>query len=99
MNYLLKFLHKNWISIALITVLATIVRQSLFVNDFPFSLQKKQTTINKIIRQNQLLQQQNQVNELKLQDNLDADMEILESQARYKFGLVKKNERYYQVSE
>lgn len=99
MNNLLNFFYRYWITIALVIVLITLIRQSLFINEFPFSLTKKQAIINKNIQQNELLKQQNQIKTLELQANLATDMEILESQARYRFGLVKKDERYYQLSE
>lgn len=93
------FFKHYWVTIALIIVLATLVRQSFLVNNFPFSLIKKQAMIDQSIQRNQLLKQQNTITALKIQAYDAADMEVLESQARYRFSLVKQGERYYQVSE
>ncbi|SFV88436.1 hypothetical protein MNB_SUP05-SYMBIONT-7-748 [hydrothermal vent metagenome] len=99
MSTLQKIFNRYWITIALIIVLATLIRQSFLVNDFPFSLIKKQAIIDQNIQHNASLKQKNTITTLKLQANDAVDMEVLESQARYRFGLVKKGERYYQVSE
>lgn len=99
MNRLLNFFYRYWLTAVLITILATLIRQSLFVNEFPFSLIKKQAIIDKSVQKNEWLRQQNKLKAFELQANLAADMEILESKARYQLGLVKKDERYYQVSE
>lgn len=98
MNHLLNFFYRYWITVVLIAILATLIRQSLLINEFPFSLTKKQAIIDKSVQFNESLKQQNEVKALELQA-ITIDMEILESQARYRFGLVKKDERYYQVSE
>ncbi len=99
MNALQKIFNRYWITIVLIIVLAILIRQNFLVNNFPFSLIKKQAIIDQSIRHNELLKQQNAITFLKLQANNAVDMEVLESQARYRFGLVKKGEHYYQISE
>jgi cell division protein FtsB len=85
--------------IILLLILAMLIRQNLFINDFPFSLTEKQATIDENTQHNELLKQQNKIKALELQSSRAIDGKILESQARYRFGLVKKGERYYQVNE
>ncbi|WXT99678.1 MAG: Cell division protein FtsB [Catillopecten margaritatus gill symbiont] len=99
MNTLLNFFRHYWITATLIIILLTLIRQSFYINEFPFSLYEKQAIIDKHIEENTLLQQQNDIKSLELQAYLASDGEVLESQARYRLGLVKKGERYYQISE
>lgn len=99
MNNLLNFFYRYWVTIVLITVLAMLIRQNLFINEFPYSLIKKQAIIDKNVQRNEWLKQQNQIKFLELQASLATDMEVLESQARYQFSLIKKGEHYYQISE
>ncbi|SFV87321.1 hypothetical protein MNB_SUP05-SYMBIONT-4-813 [hydrothermal vent metagenome] len=99
MNALQNFFNRYWVTAALVIVLFTLIRQSFYINEFPFSLYEKQAIINKNIEENALLQQKNAMKILELQENSASGSEILESQARYRLGLVKKGERYYQISE
>ncbi|CAC9496152.1 hypothetical protein [uncultured Gammaproteobacteria bacterium] len=73
--------------------------QNFFINQFPFSLMEKQSIIDKEVRNNQHIKQKNKIKNIELKAVNATDREILESQARYRFGLIKKGERYYQVNE
>lgn len=95
--YFLKKIDKYWVSVVLMIILLTLIRQNFFINQFPFSLINKQTIINQNKQTNQEIRQQNQSKLLQLETLLSTDMQILESQARYRFGLVRKGERYYQI--
>ncbi|RUA05913.1 MAG: cell division protein FtsB [Gammaproteobacteria bacterium] len=99
MSYLLKNFSHYFVTFALIIVLITLIRQNLFINNFPFSLYEKQAIIDKNIQHNNRIKQQNKAITLKLQALYATDGEILESQSRYRFGFIKKNERYYRVNE
>lgn len=73
--------------------------QNFWVNKFPFSLVDKQSIIDKKTKKNQLLNQQNKIKSIELKAVNAKDKEVLESQARYRFGLIKKRENYYQINE
>ncbi len=62
-------------------------------------LYDKQQIINQNISVNQTLDEQNNQLSIELKAESEDNLEILESIARYKFGLLKKGERYYQISQ
>ncbi|CAC9505027.1 hypothetical protein [uncultured Gammaproteobacteria bacterium] len=80
-------------------MLTVLLYQNFFINQFPFSLMEKQSIIDKEVRNNQHIKQKNKIKNIELKAVNATDREILESQARYRFGLIKKGERYYQVNE
>ncbi len=93
------FVVKYWLTALLLLILSTLMYQNFFVNKFPFSLMEKQAIIDKDTRNNQLLNQQNKIKNIELKAVNAKDKEVLESQARYRFGFIKKGETYYQISE
>jgi cell division protein FtsB len=94
-----SFISRYWLTSILIFILAVLLYQNFFINHFPFSLMEKQNIIDKDMHNNQHLKQQNKIKNIELKAVNATDREILESQARYRFGLIKKGERYYQISE
>jgi len=80
-------------------LLITLIRQSFLANNFPFVLYDKQQIIKQNISINQTLDEENKQLSIDLEVESKANMEILESIARYKFGLLKEGERYYQISQ
>jgi cell division protein FtsB len=97
-NPVFGFFYQYWITIILIVVLTTLVRQNFFINQFPTSLASKQDSIDQRIQTNQTLDKQNTVKQTELKAETASNMEVLESQARYRFGLIKKGEIYYQIT-
>ena len=97
-NSVFGFFYQYWITIILIVVLATLIRQNFFINQFPTSLINKQDGIDQRIQANQTLDKQNTVKRTELKAETASNMEVLESQARYRFGLIKKGEIYYQIT-
>jgi cell division protein FtsB len=93
------FVFRYWITLALIAILSILIRQNFFINQFPSSLVEKQVMVNKNEKINHLLEQQNKIKSLELQAKNAVDMEILESQVRHRFGLVKEGEHYYQITK
>ncbi|OIR25563.1 septum formation initiator family protein [Bathymodiolus thermophilus thioautotrophic gill symbiont] len=93
------FVYRYWITLMLAAILLILIRQNFLINQFPSSLLEKQAIIDKNEKINQLLKQQNTIKILELQAKNAVDMEILESQARYRFGLIKPSERYYQITK
>ncbi|MDC9726590.1 MAG: septum formation initiator family protein [Candidatus Thioglobus sp.] len=97
-NSLFGFFYRYWISIILMVVLVSLFRQNFISNNFPFDVYNKQSTLDQQISQNQQLSLENQQLRLELAAKSDQKLEILESIARQKFGLIKSGERYYQIS-
>ncbi|CAC9979915.1 FtsB family cell division protein [Bathymodiolus azoricus thioautotrophic gill symbiont] len=94
-----SFISRYWLSFILVFMLTVLLYQNFFINQFPFSLMEKQSIIDKEVRNNQHIKQKNKIKNIELKAVNATDREILESQARYRFGLIKKGERYYQVNE
>jgi cell division protein FtsB len=91
------FFYKYWATIILVVILATLLRQNFVINKFPFSLSDRQQIIDDDSAFNQSLDQKN-IKMIELKMGTKSNMEILESQARYRFGFIKKGETYYQIT-
>jgi cell division protein FtsB len=97
-NKLFGFFYRYWISIILLIVLMALLRQNFVINSFPFDVHEKQLILEKNLATNQQLKQNNLKLQLELNAKSDPKLEILESIARQKFGLIKPGEKYYQIS-
>jgi len=97
-NRLFGFFYRYWISIILLVVLVTLIRQNFVINTFPFDVHEKQVILKENLAVNQQLKQDNLKLQLELNAKSDEKLEILESMARQKFGLIKPGEKYYQIS-
>ncbi len=95
---LLIVFQKYWLITVLLVVLITLIRQNFIINKFPFSLNNKRQIIKQNISLNADLSKKNEAKKTQLSIQTDANMEALESNARYRFGLIKKNETYYQIN-
>ena len=92
------FVIKYKISLIFILILISLVKQNILVNDFPNVIFQKQKTIE----DNKLRNEQLQNNNKQLQEQIDGyteqDLSLIESQARFKYGLVKDGEVLYQIN-
>ena len=92
------FVIKYKISLILILILILLVKQNILVNDFPNVIFQKQKTINDL----ELINKQLQNDNIKLQEQIDGyteqDLSLIESQARFKYGLIKDGEVFYQIN-
>ena len=92
------FVIKYKISLILILILIALVRQNILINDFPNIIFQKQKTIKDMELINKQLQNDNK----KLQEQINAyteeDLSVIESQARFKYGLIKDGEVFYQIN-
>lgn len=77
--------------------MVTLIRQSVFINGFPKSLESKRIAVNEIIASNESLKLKNKSLLVELNTEEDAKLEVLESQARFRLGFVKDGEIYYQI--
>ena len=92
------YVIKYKISLILILILISLVKQNIFVNDFPNVILQKQKTIEGVEFNSKKLQKDNK----QLQEQIDGfkeqDLSLIESQARFKYGLVKDGEVFYQIN-
>ena len=92
------FVIKYKISLILILILISLVKQNILVNDFPNVIFQKQKTIEDMELSNKQLLNEN----IQLQEQIDGhteeDLSLIESQARFKYGLVKDGEVLYQIN-
>ena len=92
------FVIKYKISLILILILFSLVKQNILVNDFPDVIFQKQKTIEDMELINKQLQNDNK----QLQEQIDGltaeDSSLIESQARFKYGLIKEGEVLYQIN-
>jgi len=92
------FVIKYKISLILILILISLVKQNILVNDFPNVIFQKQKTIEDNEFSNKQLQNEN----IQLQEQIDGyteeDLSLIESQARFKYGLIKDGEVFYQIN-
>ena len=92
------FVIKYKISLVLILILLSLAKQNILVNDFPNVIFQKQKTIEDMELIN--IQLQNDNNQLQGQINgySEEDLSLIESQARFKYGLIKDGEVLYQIN-
>ena len=92
------FVIKYKITLILILILISLVKQNILVNNFPNVIFQKQKTIKDVELSNKQLQNDN----IQLQDQIDGyteqDLSLIESQARFKYGLIKDGEVLYQIN-
>jgi cell division protein FtsB len=92
-----ELFNRYWFTIFLFILVVTLIRQSVFINDFPKSLESKRIAVNEIIASNESLKLKNKSLLVELNTEEDAKLEVLESQARFRLGFVKDGETYYQI--
>ncbi len=92
------FVIKYKISLILILILFSLVRQNIFVNDFPNVISQKQKTIEDMELTNQQLKNDNKQLQEQIDGYTEEDLSLIESQARFKYGLIKDGEELYQIN-
>ena len=92
------FVIKYKISLILILILFSLVKQNILVNDFPNVIFQKQKTIADMELTNKQLQNDNKQLQEQIDGYTEEDLSLIESQARFKYGLVKDGEVFYQIN-
>ncbi len=82
----------------MIIILTSLIRQNFINNNLPVDINNRQALLKQSIANNKQLEQENQQLQLELAAKSDKKLEILESMARQKFGLIKSGEQYYQFN-
>ena len=92
------FVFKNKVSLILILILYSLVNQNIFINDFPNVIFQKQKIIEDMKLTNKQLQNDNKQLQEQIDGYTEEDLSLIESQARFKYGLVKDGEEFYQIN-
>ena len=91
------FVIKYKISLILILILILLVRQNILVNDFPNVIFQKQKIIEDNDFRNKQLQKENKKLQEQIEGYTEEDLTLIVSQARFKYGLIKDGEVFYQI--
>ena len=86
------------ISLILILILIPLVKQNILVNDFPNVIFQKQKTIEDMDLINEQLQNDNKQLQEQIDGYTEQDLSLIESHARFKYGLIKDGEVLYQIN-
>jgi cell division protein FtsB len=78
--------------------LIALLKQNILVNDFPNVIFQKQKTIEDVELNNKQLQNDNKQLQEQIDGYTEQDLSLIESQARFKYGLIKDGEVFYQVN-
>ena len=97
-NGIVGFVIKYKISLILILILFSLVRQNILVNDFPNVIFQKQKTIEDMELINKQLQNDNKQLQEQIDGYTEEDLSLIESQARFKYGLIKDGEVLYRIN-
>ena len=92
------FVIKYKISLILILILISLVKQNILVNDFPNVIFQKQKTIEDVELSIKQLQNDNKQLQEQIDGYTEQDLSLIESQARFKYGLIKDGEVFYQIN-
>ena len=92
------FVIKYKISLILILILISLVKQNILVNNFPNVIFQKQKTIKDMELINQQLKNDNEQLQEHISSYTEEDLSLIESQARFKYGLIKDGEVFYQIN-
>ena len=97
-NGIVGFVIKYKFILILILILISLVKQNILVNDFPNVIFQKQKTIEDNELSNIQLQNENKQLQEQIDGYTEKDLSLIESQARFKYGLIKDGEVFYQIN-
>lgn len=92
------FFYRHWITLILLVTIITLAQQSFLINQFPSSIKSEEHQLLAKQQQNAEIAKHNQQLALELAKLGQTNMELVESTARYKFGLIKDGELFYRIS-
>jgi cell division protein FtsB len=92
------FIYKNKITITLIIVLFLLIKQNIIDNNFPTVVFEREESINEIRITNSNLVNENKILESKIQSYTEEDLNLIESKARFKYGLIKEGEYFFKIN-
>lgn len=92
------FIAKYKFTFVFAFIFTALFKQSILINHFPGVVSERQHFIDEIVAENTKLSQENTALSKQIDDYIDDNLILIESRARYKYGLVKENETYYQIN-
>ena len=95
---LIAFIYKNKITLALVVVLIALVKQNIIENNFPGVVFERERSIDQIKGSNADLAAENTILEGKIKGYTEEDLNLIESKARFKYGLIKEGEFFFKVN-
>ncbi len=95
----IDFIYKNKITITLIIILFVLVKQNIFDNNFPTVVFEREESINEIRLSNSNLANENKILESKIQNYTEENLNLIESKARFKYGLIKEGEYFFKINK
>ena len=96
---LIGFINKNKLTLILIVILFSLVKQNIFNNNFPYIVLNKQKTINDLKLINNNLTNQNTLIESQINSFTEENSSLIESKARFKYGLIKEGEYFFKINK
>ena len=95
---IIGFIIKYKFTLVFAVIFIALFRQNIWINGFPMVISDRQDTIDAIIAENKKNIEENQALSEQINNYLDDDLILIESRARYKYGLIKDGETYYQIN-
>lgn len=93
----IQIIIKYKLSIIFTLIFIIIFKQNIIINKFPIIIKKQEKAIAKVeLEKNKILAQNKELIK-NINAYKDKNLILIESQARYKYGLIKENEVYYQI--
>ena len=83
----------------MIILLIALVKQNIFENNFPYVVLERERSIDMIKENNVNLANENIILESKIQGYTEEDLNLIESKARFKYGLIKEGEYFFKVKD
>ena len=96
---LIKFINKNKLTLVLIVILFSLIKQNIFTNNFPYIVLNKQKVISDLKLINNNLINQNILLESQVNSFTEEDSSLIESKARFKYGLIKEGEYFFKINK
>jgi len=96
---LIKFINKNKLSLVLIVILFSLIKQNIFTNNVPYIVLNKQKVISDLKLINNNLINQNVLLESQVNSFTEEDSSLIESKARFKYGLIKEGEYFFKINK
>ena len=95
---LIGFIYKNKITLLLIIILFALVKQNIINNNFPKVVIDKEHVLNQIKLNNENLENDNSILQSKIGSFTQEDLNLIESKARFKYGLIKEGEYFFKIN-
>jgi len=95
---IIGFIIKYKFTFVFALIFIALFRQSIWINNFPTSVSDRQDLIDEIISENISISAENRALSRQIDAYIDDNLILIESRARYKYGLVKDGETYYQIN-